>query len=324
MRLMRAIARAALPFLGALASFAQSSSVVVELVLDETVYLPGEEIPIGVRISNLSGRPITFGSTPNWLTFYAETKKGDVIARLGTVPVEGEFTLESSKAGTKFWNIQPYFDFQEAGVHVVYAEVRVPDWSERVLSDPAMFTLQSARKLWEVSFGVPPAEGATNSQPEIRRYALQSAIRTHDRNLYARVTNEDETRIFRVVLLDRLLSFSNPSQQLDSRSRLHVLLQTGGNTYSYCVITPDGELAIRQKHEIVTGSRPRLVKMADGDIQVGGGKRLPSSADVPPYEPPAPDSLSATNSVTITNAPAATPADSKASKRRKRNKSSTP
>jgi len=320
MRLMRAIVRAALPFLGALASFAQSSGVVVELVLDENVYLPGEEIPVGVRISNLSGRPITFGSTPNWLTFYAETKKGDIVARLGSVPVEGEFTLESSKAGTKFWNIQPYFDFQETGVHLVFAEIKLPEWSDRVLSEPVTFTLQGARKLWEVSFGVPPAEGSTNSPPEIRRYALQSAIRTRDRNLYARVTNEDETRIFRVVFLDRLLSFSNPAQQLDSRSRLHVLLQTGGNTYSYCVITPDGELAVRQKHEIVTGSRPRLVKTSDGDIEVTGGRRLPSSSDVPPYEPPTVDSLSTTNSVTGTNAPASTP-DSKASKRQKRKSS---
>jgi hypothetical protein len=297
-------------------SYAQSSGVTVELILDETTYLPGEDIPIGVRISNLSGRPLTFGTTKTWLSFYAETKSGDVIARLGQVPVEGEFTLESAKAGTKWWNVQPYFDFQESGVHQIYAEIRLPELNERVLSDPATFTVQRARKLWEISFGVPPREGVTNEQLEIRRYALQSAIRTRDRNLYARITDDAELRIYRVVLLDRLLSFANPEQQLDNRSQLHVLFQTGGNTYTYCVVTPDGELAIRQRHEITPGSRPRLMKQSDGSILVGGGRRLPSGSDVPPYEPPPAEILQPTEAPAATNAP--TSPESKSSKRQKR------
>lgn len=298
-------------------AYAQTAGVTVELILDETIYLPGEDIPVGVRISNLSGRPITFGTTSNWLSFYAETKSGEVIARLGQVPVDGEFTLESAKAGTKWLNIQPYFDFQETGVHQVYAEVRLPDVTERILSEPATFTVQRARKLWETTFGVPLPEGSTNGPPEIRRYALQSAVRTRDRNLYARVTDEAESRIYRVVLLDRLLSFANPEQQLDNRSRLHVLFQTGGSTYTYCVITPDGEIATRQKHEIVPASRPRLMKQTDGSILVGGGRRLPSSSDVPPWEPTPAEILSPTNAPAATNAPA-TDSGSKSSKKKKR------
>jgi len=297
-------------------SNAQSAGVTVELILDESIFLPGEDIPLGVRISNLSGRPLTFGSTSTWLSFYAESKSGEVIARLGQVPVEGEFTLESAKAGTKWWNVQPYFDFQESGVHQIYAEVRLPDMKDRVLSEPATLTVQRARKLWEITFGVPPPEGATNEQPEIRRYALQSAIRKRDRNLYVRVTDEAELRIYRVVLLDRLLSFSNPEQQLDSRSQLHVLFQTGGSTYTYCVVTPDGEMAFRQKYEIVPSSRPRLMKQPDGSILVGGGRRLPSSSDVPPYEPPPAEILPPTNVPAVTNAPAEP--ESKSSKRQKR------
>lgn len=304
---------------------AQSAAVTIELILDENIYLPGEEIPVGVRISNLSGRPLTFGSSTNWLNFYVESKTGEIIARLGAVPVEGEFTLESAKAGTKWWNIQPYFDFQEAGVHNVYADIRLPGWTDRVLSEPATFTIQRARKLWETSFGVPPADNSSTTPTEIRRYALQSAIRLRDRNLYARVTDDSESRIYKVVLLDRLLSFSNPEQQLDNRSRLHVLFQTGGTTYTYCVVTPEGNMAIRQRHEIVPGSRPRLMKLADGAIVVGGGRRLPSSSDVPPYEPPPADSLSATNSASVTNAPATNPEAGKSSKKkRKKSESSTP
>ncbi len=265
---------------------AQSTALRLELTLDETLFLPGEELPLGVRISNLTGRPVTFGTTTNWLTFLVETKGGEIVNRFGPVPVQGEFTLESSKAGTKWWNLQPWFDFQQPGPYLVFAELRLPDWNQRLLSDPIGFTLQSSTKLWEMSFGVPPAPGELSSAPEIRRYALQSATRSKERKLYARVSDDSGTRIYKVVLLDRLLSFSNPQQQIDGLSRLHVLFQTGGSTYTYSVLDPEGTLLIRQRHEIVNGIRPRMLKNADGTIAVGGGRRLPALSDVPPYEAP--------------------------------------
>ncbi|MGE3312658.1 MAG: hypothetical protein AB7O66_22035 [Limisphaerales bacterium] len=298
-------------------SHAQTAGVSIEIMLDETTYLPGEDLPVGVRISNLSGRPLTFGTDNVWLSFYAETKSGDIVPRLGQVPVEGEFTLESAKAGTKWWNVRPYFDFRDSGTHLLFAELRLPFGTERIISEPATFNIQSARKLWEITFGVPPSPDAPDRPPEIRRYALQSAVRTRDRNLYARVTDESETRIYRVVLLDRLLSFSNPRTQLDHLSQLHVLFQTGGSTYTYCVVTPDGEIAVRQKHEIVTDSRPRLMKLEDGSITVGGGRRLPASSDVPPWDPTPAEILAPdASSTAATNAPAAS--ESKSSKRKKR------
>ncbi len=303
---------------GSGSSHAQSAGVAVEIMLDETVYLPGEDLPVGVRVSNLSGRPITLGTDNLWLSFYAETKSGEIVPRVGQVPVEGEFTLDSAKAGTKWWNVRPYFDFQDSGPHLIYAELRVPFGTERIISEPASFTIQNARKLWEISFGVPPSVEAPNRPPEIRRYALQSAVRTRDRNLYARVTDETETRIYRVVLLDRLLSFANPRPQLDNLSQLHVLFQTGGSTYTYCVVTPDGEIAIRQKHEIFSGSRPRLTKMDDGSILVGGGRRLPASSDVPPWDPPPAEILAPDAASAATNAPAGSESESKSSKKKKR------
>lgn len=295
---------------------AQSTAIEVEVVLQEEYFLPGEEIPVGVRISNLSGRPVTFGSTTNWLIFYAESRSGDVVTRLGLVPVEGEFTLESSKAGTKYWNIQPYFDFDQSGPYLISAEIRLPDWNQRLISDPETITLQPARKLWEVSFGVPPDPNETNAVPEIRRYALQSATRTKDRKLYARVTDETESVIYKVVQLDRLLSFSNPEQQLDAASRLHVLFQTGGNVYTYCIVDHHGDLVGRQRHEIAPGSRPRLAKLADGTIEVRGGKRQPSIADIPPYVPP-PAPVLATNTLATNAPPAITNAAPKSGKARR-------
>lgn len=296
---------------------AQSTGVEIELVMRDNLFLPGEEIPVGVRISNLSGRPLTFGSSSNWLIFYAESKQGDVVSRTGHLPVEGEFTLESSKAGTKWWNVQPAFDLTTSGNYLIYAEVRLPEWSQREVSEPVSITIQPTRNMWETTFGVPPADPTVSSEPEIRRYSLQAATRDRERRLYARVTDDSGTQIYRVTLLDRLLSFSNPEQQLDNVNHLHVLFQTGGNSYTYCALNPSGEIVIRQRHEIIPGSRPRLSKNDDGSITVAGGKRTPALSDVPPYTPPPTPSL--TNAVSTTNAPAQT-SDKKSSREERRKK----
>lgn len=308
----------------ALAGRAQTSSVQLDLVMDEETFLPGEELPVGVRVSNLTGRPLTLGSATNWLRFYIETKKGQTVDRVGDVPVVGEFTLESSKAGTKWWNLQPYFAFDQTGPHLIYAELRIPELGIHLTSEPATVTMQPSRKMWEMTFGVPPAPGGTNTEIEIRRYALQAATRLKERRLYARVTDESESRIFKVVLLDRLLSFANPEQQIDAQSRLHVLFQTGGSVYTYCVVNPQGELVIRQQHQISPGARPRLAKEENGDISVRGGYRVPTSFDVPPYvEPPRPEPKPGDASLSVTNTPAA---DAKPAKKksRRREKNATP
>lgn len=302
----------------------QTGPVSIDLQLDENNFLPGEEIYVGVRISNLSGGPLTFGTTTNWLTFFVETRQGEALTRLGDVPVRGEFTLASAKAGTKWWNIQPYFDFAQPGPHSVYAELRVPGQEARLLSDPVSFTLQTARKLWEISFGVPSSANSPGKPPEIRRYSLQAATRSSDRNLYVRVSDETDTVIYKVILLDRLLSFANPRQQLDGQNRLHVLFQTGGSVYTYCVVTPTGELAIRQKHEIVQGVRPSLAKLDDGNIVVMGGARRPSMMDIPPYVPPPPETVAATNAPTATNAPAQDKSTKKTGRRSKQEAAPAP
>ncbi|MCC6231280.1 MAG: hypothetical protein IT580_01470 [Verrucomicrobiales bacterium] len=284
---------------------AQSLGIEIDITLDEKTFLPGEAIPVGVRITNLSGRTVTFGSSPTWLNFYVETKSGDVLTRLDQVPVEGEFSLDSAKVGTKWWNIQPHFDISQPGSYRVYAEVRLPDWNQRLVSEPVSLSIEPTRTLWDVSFGVPPANGDHNAEPEIRRYSLLSATRNQERKLFARVADESETKIHKVVLLDRLVSFAKPEQQLDNASRLHVLFQIGGNAYTYCVLDPAGNLVIRERHDIASGVRPRLAKADDGSISVRGGGRFPTSQDIPPYTPPPPSAKAAAAAAA---APAAAPA----------------
>jgi len=153
--------------------------------------------------------------------------------------------------------------------------------------------------LWEQAFGV-ASPGATNTPPEVRRYALQQAIHLKQMKLYVRVTDQFGGKIFGVFPLGPLLTFSTPEKQIDKQSRLHVLYQVSARDFYYLIVSPDGKLLVRQVFEY-TNTRPTLRADREGNIYVGNGVRRPTRDDIGEVATNAPVATPAT----ATNAPSA-------------------
>ena len=49
-----------------------SAQLTVEISMDQDEFLPGEAVPLAVKITNLSGQQLHFGADPSWLTFSVE------------------------------------------------------------------------------------------------------------------------------------------------------------------------------------------------------------------------------------------------------------
>src|SRR6266446_5666636 len=113
-----------------LASLSTQAQVAVEVLFDQDQFLRGEAIKAAVRITNLSGRDLHFGADEDWLTFSVQSREGNLVTRLGDVPVKGEFVLESARRGTKRVNLEPYFTITKAGGYNVIATVRIKDWDQ--------------------------------------------------------------------------------------------------------------------------------------------------------------------------------------------------
>ncbi|SPE59170.1 conserved exported hypothetical protein [Verrucomicrobia bacterium] len=262
------------------------AQVSVEIVLDQDQFLYGESVPAAVRITNRSGQTLHLGAEANWLSFSMETGQQPLIAKNGDVPVVGAFDLESSKVAIKRVNLEPYFSLDQPGHYTVTATVRIRGWDRELLSPPKGFDVIEGSKLWERDFGVPPASGASSTEPEARKYVLQQANYIKGQiALYVRVTDPGG-RSLRVVSLGRMISFSRPEAQVDRFSNLHILFQNGPRSFSYTVINPDGAVVVRQTHDYAN-SRPRLKPDPDGSINVQGGVRRMTANDVPkPLAPP--------------------------------------
>jgi hypothetical protein len=267
--------------LGLMASFySGSAQVTVEVVLDQDQFLPAEPLVATVRLTNRSGQTLSLGSAPEWLTFSVEAREGLVVSKLGEIPAAEEFVLPSSKVASRRVNLMPCFNLTQPGRYTVTASVRIPQWDREFNSQPKAFDIIQGIKLWEQAFGVPQPASDKTGNPEVRKYALQQANYLKQLKLYARLTDAEESRVFRMLPLGTMVSFGRPEPQVDQASNLHVLFQTGARTFCYCVINPDGQIIVHQTHDY-TGTRPRLRADADGKISVAGGKRRTMADDVP-------------------------------------------
>lgn len=266
---------AALFLMAWLTGWSACAQVKVSVDLDQQQFLPGETIPIKVRIINHSGQTLHLGEDDQWLHVTVLSEGSFVIEQAGDMPVKGAFDLPTAKMATKEVNISPYFGLNRPGRYSVVATVEIKDWNQRVTSTPAEFDIIHGTKLWEKAFGVPHSV-LPDGSPEVRKYLLQQA--NHLRSqivLYVRITDASENRTLKVVPIGPMVSFSDPKAMLDKDSSLHVLYQAGPRVFTYFAITPDGKVLAHEKVEY-SAARPRLSAAEDGSVGVSGGYVTPA------------------------------------------------
>lgn len=260
-----------------------AAPVTVEVALDQEQFLRDESLPLEVRITNRSGQDLLLGQTPDWLACFIERKDGGFVPQSVPLPAIESFTLESSLVAKRRLDLMPYFYLGDPGRYVLTVRVKLPQWDQEIFSKPKTFDITRGTRIWEQDFGVPAVSGL----PEVRRYALIQANNFKELMLYLRLTDATDTKVFRMVALGPLVSFSRPEAQLDRNGNLHALFQTGARAFFYYLISPQGNVLMRQTHEYAA-SRPVLASNAEGRIFVEGGQRRPAATDLPAPAPPAP------------------------------------
>lgn len=255
----------------------------VEVVFEQDQYLANEPLVLGVRVTNFSGRTLKLGDDENWLLFGVEADSGAVVPKFAEPPVKGGFELPNASRATRKVDITQGFDLSKPGSYRVQATVRVPELGIEVTSGAAKVNIGAGVKLWEQEYALPPTEPSARALGEVRRYELIQASNLKQVKLYARAADQDGTRVFRVFPLGTMLTFSRPEPLIDRLCRLHVLFQVGARIYSYHVISPDGEVLMRQNYQY-GNRRPELRVNEDGAVRVFGGVRLRQASDLPPEE----------------------------------------
>jgi len=280
-----------LGLLGCIVGMQLRAQMAVEVRLDQEQFLPGEAMPVAVRIANRSGQTVHLGDSADWLTFTMESADGLIVSKNGEAPVFGEFDLESSKIATKRVDLAPYFNIGKPGRYLITATVHVKNWDKEFSNTPKEFDLIEGTRLWEESFGLP----STNSTaaPEMRKFVLQQANYLRKITLYLRLTDAAETHVIRLFPIGPLLSFSRPEAQVDSQSNLHLLYQNGPHIFSYTIYNANAEMILHRTYGF-GNIRPKISRDPNGKVFILGGVRVAESDDFPePAPTPATNAVSA-------------------------------
>lgn len=265
-------------------TFETSAQVVVDLTMNQQQFLPGEDLPVTIHVTNRSGQLLHLGDS-GWLSFFIQSADGSMVVRKADPPVSGLFDLDNGEVATKHINLGPYFNIQRTGTYRVTATLHIAVWHTDISSQPQSFDVIEGAQLWSQSFGVSdPA--APNQPPRIRKYSLVEANYLRDQlRLYVQVTDESEGSILTSKALGPMISFSQPEAQLDRADKLHVLCQSGAEAFTHSVINPDGKEIQQEVYDFVT-TRPRLGEDTNGDIIVQGGIRRVDSEEIPQVKTP--------------------------------------
>lgn len=258
---------------------AARAQVEVQVVMDQAQFLSSETVPVAVRVINHSGQTLHFGDE-DWLSFSVEGQGGLIVVKNGDPPMGHNFDLESAGVATQHSDVEPYFTISTTGHYTVIATVKLKEWDREVASAPVGFDVIQGVKLWEQQFGVPEANPTNHTAPEVRKYILQKATYLKHLRLYLRLTDPDESRVFRVLAIGPMTSFSQPVTQLDQQNNLHLLYEESGRSFLYVVVNPDGGINLRQKY-YYTDAAPRMKTDESGNIYIAGGARHVSPDDVP-------------------------------------------
>jgi hypothetical protein len=261
--------------------------VTAQLSLEQEQFLPGETLPVTVRVVNNSGQPLHLGAESNWLRFNVESlDAGDVVMRRGEPPVIGEFNLGSSEMATKHVDLAPYFALAHAGRYRVTATVHIKEWNTDTTSPAKDFDIIDGARIWSLDFGLPVPAGVTNQPPVVRKYILEEANYLKQQlRMYVLVSDQSGERILKVSAVGPMVSFSQPEAQLDRASNLHLIYQSGSRTFLYSVVNPEGNIVEQETYDYLD-KRPHLGVNAAGDIVEQGGSRRVNPSEIPGVKEP--------------------------------------
>ncbi len=259
-----------------------TAQVDVEAILsqDQAQFLPGEPIPLRVRIVNHAGEPLRFDSE-DWLSYAVESRDGSIVEKSqSTVIAPHGFEVKPSERVTTRAEVSPSFQIADTGRYSVTASVTIKEWHKTITTKPVFFDVVKGNNYWEQEFGIP---SPTNSSalPEVRKYILIQATLNNRLNLYMRLTDGTGNRSFVVRSLGSMISFSNTKAVIDASNNLHVLYQEASRQYHYIIINTNGEITRRSTYAY-TDSAPRMKSAPDGSVEIAGGAKVIADTDFPP------------------------------------------
>jgi hypothetical protein len=245
------------------------AQIQVDLKFKRLQYIAYEPVVASLSITNLAGRDVDLHSADgqSWLGFEVTGSEGQAIAPISAENTQAPLKIEAGQRVTHQINLTPLYPVHDFGTYHVRTHVYFADLGKFFYSLTRVFEVTDARPIWQQTVGIPDGVGAPGS---VRTYSLLTNRFPDHTSLYVRVQDKDSGIVYATYSLGRAIAFEEPQAEIDHVNQLHVLHCSAPRAWAYSRVGLNGELLAHSSF-METKTRPRLVRVANGDVAVRGG-----------------------------------------------------
>jgi len=242
----------------------------VDLKLPRRLYMAYEPIMASIAITNFSGRDITLENNEgqNWLNFEVTNADGTLLPpRAGKSQFEPR-RLAAGESCNFAVNLVTSYPVTEFGSYRIRASIYFAPMSKFFSSPLRNIEVSEGKVIWEQTLGVPEGQPDVGNQ---RQVSLLSFRNADENDLYVRIEDKDAGVIYETQKVGRLIAQGLPQIEVDPRNTLHLMQIVSPKTYLYSRIGLNGEQILHGTY-YETKTRPKLARMANGDVGIAGGQ----------------------------------------------------
>ena len=245
-----------------------------EIGLERDNLLLYEPIRLLVQLTNLSPDPLDLsrlsGEKP-WLEVFIARPDDTAVSRTEKPWVPPSAILIPGQKRTLATDLLPVFQVREPGSYRIH--VRVLFGGRTVTSRVLKFTVERGTSVWQQQVILPPDPKATPPRPRVRLYSLLVHLTGQTRDLFVRIQDPKEDRVFCTTHLGPFVNSSDLGAKVDREGGLHVLQRAGARIFRYSHFTATGK-PFPQRLFSDMGSSPRLASLGNEDVEVVGGEEV--------------------------------------------------
>ena len=258
------------------------AQLAMKLNLNRKNYLSYEGIYAKVLLRNLSGHPLIFGTNSKLqgnLRFDIETPSGrkasllkkDYSLLLGKI-------IPPGKSELLIVSLSGIYNIRANGKYKVKAIIEHTQLLDSYQSNSVDFKITPGIKIWDAIVGVPTMEELEDGKKiEKRKYEIRSFFDGVD-NVYCLLV-EDDKYVYGVARIGYDIGNLKPACEIDKFSKIHILVQSSPQIYSYYVYDTNCRLDVREDYKN-SSTTPCLFRDPDsGNIFVIGGTRAREGTD---------------------------------------------
>ena len=260
------------------------AQIAVSISLKQRLFILHEPVLATVTITNQTGRDITLADSrqSQWFGFQISSEGDHFVPprdpdyHLPPLPIRAGETLKRTV------NLSELYALGEFGIYRVRANIYFPEMDKYFSSKPTHVEITEGRIMWRRTAGVP--ENMKNAG-ETHVFSILAHQRGEQNLLYVRVEDQASGTVFCTSPLGRIIDGVTPEIQFDSGNNLYILQLIAQRSFVLTKIGVNGEF-LGQSHYSAPKTRPSLRKLADGTLQIIGGKKeapiAQHNAELPP------------------------------------------